>query len=63
MTLITKTKWIQEQKAREAEAIKNGYSTLEIATAYKINREGRRVSYIDKWSLLAARKQIKKNGK
>ena len=57
--MYTKKMWIQEQKDREAEARKNGYSDLEIREAYKLAREKFNVSYFGKWDLLEAKKKVK----
>ena len=58
--MLTKSEWIEEQKLKEKRAKENGFTDEEIKLAYKINRECRKVSYIDKYALLDAREQLKK---
>ena len=57
--IMTKAEYIAEQQARERRALRDGYSWEEILEAYRLNHEGRRVSYIDKYALEDARENLK----
>lgn len=55
MTIIPKKEWIEEQKIKEAQFLKEGWTEREIQEAYKIAWRLRRVSYICKYDLEGAR--------
>ena len=56
--MLTPEKYQEQKRARNERALKDGWSLDEIDMAYKIRREGMRVSYIDNEVLLEARKQL-----
>ena len=61
--MLNKQDYIKSQRAKEQQAIKDGYDWNEIRLAYKNQREIRKVGYLDKHSLENAREEIKQLNK
>lgn len=60
--MFNKQDYIAEMRAKESQALKDGYSKEEIREAYKVAKT-MKVNYLSFYTLKRGREELQKNGK